>query len=48
MLIHDGMTGGFASFACVVPENEICVVVLANQARTVGGIGMKALKAVTG
>jgi CubicO group peptidase (beta-lactamase class C family) len=39
-LIHEGGTGGFRSFAGVIPELDACTVVLANQARSVGRLGL--------
>ena len=46
VLFHDGGTGGFRSFAGVVPEREACAVVLANQARSVGRLGLRLLDAL--
>jgi serine-type D-Ala-D-Ala carboxypeptidase/endopeptidase len=47
MLIHDGGTGGFRSFAGVIPEIDASVVVLANQARSVGRLGLRLLDALS-
>jgi serine-type D-Ala-D-Ala carboxypeptidase/endopeptidase len=47
MLVHEGGTGGFRSFAGLAPGERIGVVVLANQARGVGGLGLRLLKAAT-
>jgi CubicO group peptidase (beta-lactamase class C family) len=41
---HDGGTGGFRSFAAANPDTRTAVVVLSNQARGVGRLGLKALK----
>jgi D-alanyl-D-alanine-carboxypeptidase/D-alanyl-D-alanine-endopeptidase len=46
MLIHEGGTGGFRSFAGVVPERDACAVVLANHARSVGRLGLRVLDAL--
>jgi serine-type D-Ala-D-Ala carboxypeptidase/endopeptidase len=46
ILFHEGGTGGFRSFAGVMPELDVAVVVLANQARPVGRIGMGVLGAL--
>jgi D-alanyl-D-alanine-carboxypeptidase/D-alanyl-D-alanine-endopeptidase len=43
VLFHDGGTGGFRSFAGVIPERDACAVVLANQARSVGQLGLRVL-----
>ena len=43
LLLHEGGTGGFRSFAGVIPERDVRVVVLANQARSVGRIGLRLL-----
>jgi serine-type D-Ala-D-Ala carboxypeptidase/endopeptidase len=45
LFLHEGGTGGFRSFAGVVPEERLGVVVLANQARGVGGLGLRLLRA---
>jgi D-alanyl-D-alanine-carboxypeptidase/D-alanyl-D-alanine-endopeptidase len=47
MLVHEGGTGGFRSFAGLAPGERIGVVVLANQARGVGTLGLRVLKAAT-
>jgi CubicO group peptidase (beta-lactamase class C family) len=44
VLMHDGGTGGFRSFAGVIPERDAAVVVLANQARQVGTVGWRVLR----
>ena len=41
-LMHDGGTGGFRSFASVVPETGKAVVVLGSRARSVTGLGIEA------
>ena len=46
LLLHEGGTGGFRSFAAVTPRAEIAVVVLANQARSVGSLGLRLVRAV--
>jgi serine-type D-Ala-D-Ala carboxypeptidase/endopeptidase len=46
LLLHEGGTGGFRSFAGVVPELDASVVVLANQARSVGRLGLRVLDAL--
>jgi serine-type D-Ala-D-Ala carboxypeptidase/endopeptidase len=43
---HEGGTGGFRSFAAVVPESGVAVVVLAARARGVGPLGMRVLAAL--
>ena len=47
-VLHDGGTGGFRSFAATVPDTGHAVVVLANQARSAGRLGMKLLQANAG
>ena len=42
-LVHEGGTGGFRSFAAVVPATGTAVVVLASQARTAGRLGLQLL-----
>jgi hypothetical protein len=42
--MHDGGTGGFRSFAGVIPERDAAVVVLTNQARQVGTVGWRVLR----
>jgi serine-type D-Ala-D-Ala carboxypeptidase/endopeptidase len=44
--LHEGGTGGFRSFAGFVPEAAVAVVVLANQARPVGRLGLRLLAAL--
>jgi CubicO group peptidase (beta-lactamase class C family) len=46
VLWHDGGTGGYRSFAATVPDTGASVVVLANQARSVTGLGLKLVRAV--
>jgi D-alanyl-D-alanine-carboxypeptidase/D-alanyl-D-alanine-endopeptidase len=46
VLLHEGGTGGFRSFAGVIPERDACAVVLANQARSVGRLGLRVLDAL--
>jgi serine-type D-Ala-D-Ala carboxypeptidase/endopeptidase len=48
LLAHEGGTGGFRSFACLAPAADIGIVVLANQARPVGRLGLRVLRAATG
>ena len=48
VLFHEGGTGGFRTFAAVVPATGASVVVLANQARGVTRLGMQVLRAVMG
>jgi CubicO group peptidase (beta-lactamase class C family) len=45
LLLHEGGTGGFRSFAGLAPERELGVVVLTNQARGVGRLGLRLLRA---
>ncbi len=44
-LMHEGGTGGFRSFAAVVPSTGTAVVILANRAHGVGNLGIKLLRA---
>ena len=46
LLFHEGGTGGFRSFAGAVPELDVSAVVLANQARSVGLLGLRVLDAL--
>jgi serine-type D-Ala-D-Ala carboxypeptidase/endopeptidase len=46
LLLHEGGTGGFRSFAGVIPELEAGAVVLTNQARSVGRLGLRVLDAL--
>jgi D-alanyl-D-alanine-carboxypeptidase/D-alanyl-D-alanine-endopeptidase len=46
VFVHEGGTGGFRSFAGFIPEAGASVVVLANQARPVGRLGLKLLAAL--
>jgi serine-type D-Ala-D-Ala carboxypeptidase/endopeptidase len=46
LLVHDGGTGGFRSFAALSPERRLAVVVLANRVRGVATIGLRALAAL--
>jgi CubicO group peptidase (beta-lactamase class C family) len=41
---HDGGTGGFRTFAAAHPDTRTAVVVLSNQARGVGRLGLRELK----
>jgi serine-type D-Ala-D-Ala carboxypeptidase/endopeptidase len=45
LLLHEGGTGGFRTFAGLAPERELGVVVLTNQARRVGRLGLQLLRA---
>ena len=45
LLLHEGGTGGFRAFAGLVPERELGVVVLTNQARGVARRGLRLLRA---
>jgi len=44
LLCHEGGTGGFRTFAGVSPERRVAVVVLANQARAVGRLGLRLMR----
>jgi len=44
--LHEGGTGGFRSFAGFVPDAGVGAVVLANQNRSVGGLGLRVLRAL--
>jgi len=46
LLLHEGGTGGFRSFAGLIPEVDAGTVVLANQARSVGRLGLRVLDAI--
>jgi serine-type D-Ala-D-Ala carboxypeptidase/endopeptidase len=46
VVFHEGGTGGFRSFAGVVPETGAATVVLANQARSAGRLGLRVLQAL--
>lgn len=46
VLWHDGGTGGYRSFAAVVPATGVAVVVLTNQARSVTGFGLQLVRAL--
>jgi CubicO group peptidase (beta-lactamase class C family) len=45
-LMHDGGTGGFRSYASVVPETGKAVVVLGSRARSVTNLGVKLMRAL--
>lgn len=45
IVLHNGGTWGFRSFAAIVPERRTAVVVLANTARSVDRLGMRLLDA---
>ncbi len=45
LLVHEGGTGGFRAFAGLSPERRVAVVVLANQARGVGRLGLRLIGA---
>jgi serine-type D-Ala-D-Ala carboxypeptidase/endopeptidase len=46
VFLHEGGTGGFRSFAGFAPDSGVAAVVLANQARPVGRLGLKVLAAL--
>jgi CubicO group peptidase (beta-lactamase class C family) len=46
VLMHEGGTGGFRCFAAAVPDTGTAVVVLANQARSAGHLGLQIVSAV--
>ncbi len=46
IVLHEGGTGGFRTFAAAVPDTADAVVVLANQAKPAGRLGMKILKSL--
>jgi D-alanyl-D-alanine-carboxypeptidase/D-alanyl-D-alanine-endopeptidase len=46
VLFHNGGTGGFRSFAGLVRETQVAVVVLSNSARSVDAIGFRLLEAL--
>jgi CubicO group peptidase (beta-lactamase class C family) len=46
IVLHEGGTGGFRAFAAVVPETGTAVVVLANQARGTGVLGLQIVSAL--
>nr|WP_253945457.1 serine hydrolase domain-containing protein [Nocardioides sp. zg-DK7169] len=48
VLFHDGGTGGFRSFAALVPATGTAVVVLSARARGVTGTGLRVLAAAAG
>ena len=48
LLLHEGGTGGFRSFACVAPSANVGVVVLANDTRPVGRLGLRVMRAALG
>jgi serine-type D-Ala-D-Ala carboxypeptidase/endopeptidase len=48
LLLHEGGTGGFRSFAAVVPATGAAAVVLTNQACPVSGLGLRLMQAATG
>jgi D-alanyl-D-alanine-carboxypeptidase/D-alanyl-D-alanine-endopeptidase len=48
LLVHEGGTGGFRAFAALSPPNRVGVVVLANQGRGVGRLGLRVLRAAAG
>jgi serine-type D-Ala-D-Ala carboxypeptidase/endopeptidase len=45
-IMHEGGTGGFRSFAAVMPETGAAVVVLASRARGVASLGIRLLRAL--
>ena len=42
--MHDGGTGGFRSYASVVPETGTAVVVIGSRARSVSNLGVKLMR----
>jgi CubicO group peptidase (beta-lactamase class C family) len=46
VLMHDGGTGGYRSFAAVAPATGTAVVVLSGRARGVSGLGLRLARAV--
>jgi CubicO group peptidase (beta-lactamase class C family) len=48
LLVHEGGTGGFRTFAGLSPANGVAVVVLANHARGVGRLGLRLMGAAAG
>jgi serine-type D-Ala-D-Ala carboxypeptidase/endopeptidase len=46
VFVHEGGTGGFRSFGGFAPEAGVAAVVLANQARSVGPLGLRVLRAL--
>jgi serine-type D-Ala-D-Ala carboxypeptidase/endopeptidase len=46
VFLHEGGTGGFRSFAGFAPDAGVAAVVLANQARPVGRLGLRVLAAL--
>jgi D-alanyl-D-alanine-carboxypeptidase/D-alanyl-D-alanine-endopeptidase len=48
LLFQDGGTGGFRSFAGLVPATHTAVVVLSNSARSVDALGLRTLQRVGG
>ena len=48
LLLHEGGTGGFRSFAAVAPSASVGVVVLANDTRPVGRLGLRVMRAALG
>ncbi len=48
MVWHNGLTGGFASFAGLVPDGRAAVVVLASRFRSVTGLGVRILRDLAG
>lgn len=48
LLFHNGGTGGFRSFAAIVPATHTAVVVLSNSARSVDALGFRILERIDG
>jgi D-alanyl-D-alanine-carboxypeptidase/D-alanyl-D-alanine-endopeptidase len=47
LLVHEGGTGGFRAFAGLSPAHRVAAVVLTNQTRGVGRLGLRVLRAAS-